>query len=176
MNIPSDPCPEIALLGFLLTESLHGYEIHRRLTQPGGPGAVWYVKRSNVYAMLDRMESADWLTSQAEPADPRPPRKRFTLTDSGHLVFENWLTSPVAHPRELRQTFLLKLYFANLAGDEPTHQLLMAQQALCDQWLSSAPTLDGPFAQIVQSYRLYQIKAACLWLAECLSQNSIKKD
>ena len=176
MPISISPSPEIALLGFLLTESLHGYEIHRRLTQPDGPGVVWHVKRSNLYAMLDRMESAGWVTSQSELADPRPPRKRFTLTDSGRLVFETWLTKPVAHPRELRQTFLLKLYFANLAGAEPTRQLLMAQQALCDQWLSLEPSSAEPFTQIVLSYRLHQIQAARLWLAECLSNISSHKD
>lgn len=159
----------VALLGFLTSESLHGYEIHRRLSSPDAAGMVWHVRRSNLYAMLDKLEAVGWLTSQVEPADPRPPRKRFSITPAGRQIFERWLQTPVLHPRDIRQVFLLKLYFAQRTSPTATRTLVAAQLTRSQQWLTSQLEQREPFAAAVAAYRTHQIRAIHQWLTDLLT-------
>ena len=159
----------VALLGFLVSESMHGYEIHRRLSSPDAAGMVWHVRRSNMYAMLDKLEAVGWLTSQVEPAVPRPPRKRFSITPAGRQIFERWLQTPVLHPRDIRQVFLLKLYFAQRTSPTVTRTLIAEQLAQCQQWLTSQMDQHEPFAAAVAAYRTHQIRAIHQWLTDLLT-------
>jgi DNA-binding PadR family transcriptional regulator len=145
---------EYALLGFLRHGPLHGYEIHRQLSDPAGLGLVWRLKQSQLYALLSKLEDAGYVTAAVEPQAARPPRKVFELTRSGREAFLDWVHSPVLHGREVRLHFLTKLYFAQREGREVAARLIEGQRAVCRGWLA------------VQ-FRVAQIEAMLGWLDEC---------
>ena len=72
----------LALLGFVRRQPRHGYDIYRQLSQAPELRAVWRVKQSRLYALLARLEGAGLLSATSEPADGRPPRKVFRLTEA----------------------------------------------------------------------------------------------
>lgn len=164
---------EYALLGYLQQEPLHGYAIYRRLADPAGLGTVWRLKQSQLYALLDKLEAAGCVTATVEPQAGRPPRKVFRLTRAGRGAFRRWLHSPVATPRQMRQEFLAKLYFARRAGHAAARELIELQRAACREWLAGqtaraeAQRAAQPYAALVSRYRSGQLRAMLAWLDEC---------
>ncbi len=161
---------EYALLGLLQRQPMHGYQLYQELTAPDGLWLIWRIKQGQLYALLAKLEEYGYLTATLQPQDTRPPRKIFQLTASGQAVLHHWLTTPVARPRQMRQEFLAKLFFAQRAGPTATTALFAVQRALCRTWQAqeqtTATTATG-FAQIVALFRLSQVDALLVWLDRC---------
>lgn len=162
---------EHALLGFLQDGPMHAYEMHQQLHQTEALGLVWRIKQSQLYSLLARLEDVGYLTSVTTLQETRPARKMLHLTEVGREAFEQWRTTPVEHGRELRQEFLAKLYFAQLAGDATVRQLVTAQRAVCEKMLASlqarADAAQHPYARLVYQFRHSQLQATAVWLAQC---------
>jgi DNA-binding PadR family transcriptional regulator len=162
---------EHALLGFLLDEPMHAYEMHQQLREAGALGLVWRIKQSQLYALLARLEEAGYLTSVLAPQETRPARKMLHLTPAGRAAFEQWRETPVYHGRDLRQEFLAKLYFAHLAGPATVQKLVAAQRAVNHKTLaalqSRAEAAKSPYTRVVYEFRCSQVKAAFEWLDRC---------
>ena len=109
-------------------------------------GHFWSFPHSQLYAEPERLTRAGYLTQNQESGGRR--RKRYTLTDRGREVLEQWLRVPSPDLYELRDLALLKLF---LGAD--TKQLAEAQlqthkdrlseyEALREQFTDAAP--EGP--------------------------------
>ena len=164
---------EHALLGFLRVAPRHGYEIHRRLSDPTGTGQVWRLKQSQLYALLAKLEDEGYIASTLQAQDARPTRRVFRLTKAGRETFLAWAQSPVTHGRELRLDFLVKFYFAQREGARVATTLIAAQRAACQEWLaaqrarSKALRRDRSYAWLVTQFRVGQINAMLAWLDTC---------
>ncbi len=164
---------EYALLGFLLEQPLHGYEIHHRLQDAQALGLVWHVKQAHLYALLERLEAAGLLVGELVPQDSRPPRRLLRLTDAGREAFQTWLHTPVAHGRDLRIPFLAKLFWAQRNGPASAATIIARQRDACETWLHDLQTeLDAvqhttPFAALVVQFRIGQTQAMLHWLDTC---------
>jgi DNA-binding PadR family transcriptional regulator len=164
---------ELGLLGFLRRQPRHGYAIHQELADPAGLGPVWQIKLSQLYALLEKLEEAGYLTSSTSPQENRPPRKLFHLTPEGEDAFLSWLRKPVRHGRSLRLEFLVKLYFARLEGADVAARLLAAQREQGREWLAmeqriaGAETVGKRYSRLVHQFRIGQIEAMLAWLDYC---------
>lgn len=128
---------EYALLGFIQSEPTHAYEIHQRLEQTEMLGLVWRLKQHQLYALLERLEGEGYVAATVEPQDNRPPRRMLHLTPSGAAAFRQWLTTPVAHGRDLRQEFMAKLYFARASSAGMVTTLIAQQRKVCQQQIAA---------------------------------------
>lgn len=72
---------ELAILGFLYEQPLHGYELKRRVAQL--TGHVRPIADGTLYPAIKRLEKAGWLTRQTEPGTRAAPRHVLTLTTEG---------------------------------------------------------------------------------------------
>lgn len=164
---------EHALLGFLRQSPMHGYEIHQRMSDANGLGAVWRVKQSHLYALLTRLEKEGLVQSTVEPQGVHPPRKVFRLTVTGEEAFLEWVQSGVAHGRDLRLDFLVKFYFAQMEGVDVALRLVAQQRTICQNWLTRQQAVaaslgdDQSFERLVNQFRVGQIEAMLLWLDSC---------
>jgi PadR family transcriptional regulator, regulatory protein AphA len=162
---------EHALLGFLLDDPIHAYEMHQQLHQAEALGLVWRIKQSQLYALLSRLEEVGYLTMVTAPQETRPARKMLHLTPAGRAAFEMWRVTPVHHGRELRQEFLAKLYFAQLAGPSFVKQLIEAQRTVSHTMMAAlqarADAAKQPYARLVYEFRHSQVKASFEWLDRC---------
>src|SRR5262245_7706992 len=118
---------EYALLGFLRQQPRHGYEIYQQLSDPNGLWLTWRMKQSQLYALLAKLEEEGFIEATLQLQESRPPRKVFQLTETGDAAFLAWVNSPVAHPRQMRLEFLVKLYFARREGDAVALHLVEQQ-------------------------------------------------
>lgn len=172
---------ELALLGFLRREPMHGYELYQHLSAASGLWAVWRVKQSQLYALLGKLEKMGYIEATLEPQDARPPRKVYALTETGRAVFAEWLVAPVRRARHMRMEFLAKLYFARLDGVETATALIEQQRCVCQGWRTAVHAGQMPMPEratraeqsyicMVKTFRLHQIEALLDWLETCQQQ------
>jgi PadR family transcriptional regulator, regulatory protein AphA len=165
---------ETALLGFLRGGPIHGYEIYQTLINTPELGLIWRIKQSRLYAMLDRLDHAGCLETTLIHQENRPPRKMLQLSPTGLAVYRAWLVEPVAQPRDMRLTFMLKLYFAIQEGDYVIDHLLDGQIKKCEEWLAAqraaitpSTTKSVSLSHLVNGFREGQIQAMKSWLESC---------
>ena len=169
---PSIPLThEYILLGLLHQRPMHGYDLHKEIASREGIAVIWSVKQSQLYALLDKLESQGLLTSTLVPGEAHPSRKEFQPTEAGQKVLDTWMHNPVRHPREMRQDFLARLYFASQTSPQAAAHLIHQQQAVCRDWLhglqQQAQDLgeDRYYEQIVYDFRATQITGMLEWLS-----------
>lgn len=164
---------EYILLGFAAQGPVHGYVLHKQIRSTGGISSIWHVKQSQLYALLDKLESMGYLQAAAAPGVTAAPRKEYSLTTTGRQAFEAWIISPVSHARQMRQEFLARLYFARQAGPDTAKKLIEAQYAAASGWHRALQTRlhdessAQNFQRTVNEYRLNQIEAILKWLEQC---------
>jgi DNA-binding PadR family transcriptional regulator len=149
---------ELAILGLLQEQPLHGYELKKRLGETLGP--LWGVSFGSLYPALRRLERTGAIESlQPEEATgavtptgslagdlaaarvrrrPRPSRrtrKAYRVTDAGRTVFADLLTAPDADDE---RSFALKLSFARYLAPADRLALLERRRSDLTQRLSRA--------------------------------------
>ena len=167
---------DISLLGFLSLEPMHGYELHRQVSDLSGFGIVWNIKIGKLYAMLNRLEKAGYIKSIFSKEGNRPTRNEFSITTLGKKKYTSWLSTPVNRGREFRIIFLLKLFFSMKIGIESANNLITNQIETCNSWLTERKLeieeiiekrTEIEFASIVKMYRQIQIEGYLSWLDWC---------
>jgi DNA-binding PadR family transcriptional regulator len=158
---------EYALLGLVRRAPIHGYNLLQELSGPDGLSEIWEIKISQVYAFLNKLEDQGYLTSQRLQEGDYPARRLYTITPVGETAFQLWMGSPVPTARDLRQLFMLKLYFAGEVKPEVIHKLISDQIDLCHKWLDSLErerSRAAGWRQKVFAYRIELVRASLLWL------------
>lgn len=162
---------EYILLGLLHQKPMHGYELHKEISSREGIALIWAIKQSRLYALLDKLESQGMLASTLVPGEAHPMRKEFRLTEAGQQAFQAWIQSPVHHPREIRQDFLARLYFASQISPRSVTHLIQQQQAICREWLEGLKQRElqlregQDYERIVYDFRATQITGMLEWLS-----------
>jgi DNA-binding PadR family transcriptional regulator len=169
---PSIPLThEYILLGLLHTHPMHGYDLYKEIVSQEGIAVIWSVKQSRLYTLLDKLETQGLLASTLVLGEAHPSRKEFKLTEAGQQAFDAWIRNPVRHPREMRQDFLARLYFAAQTSPEAAAHLIQQQQSTCRDWLQGLQERtqelgeERYFERIVYEFRATQITGMLAWLS-----------
>ena len=175
---------DISLLGFLVEKPLHGYELHREVTDLKGFGIVWKLKIGKLYTMLNKLHSANLVTTTSYREGNRPIRNEYYITANGEKTFREWLKKPVQHGRDFRNSFLLKLFFSLKQSKLDALNLITAQQQECVKWQrhfseklinqKNAKESSTNFEEFVHRYRWTQVEAFLKWL-DWISEKIIRE-
>ncbi len=181
---------EHAILGLLsLAEaegSGYGYDLARHFAEGQPLAEVLRLEPGMLYHHLKKLDRAGWVLAEIEPAGTRPPRRVYRITDDGRRQLDRWMSEPVAHTREIRLEFLVKLYFARRLDAARTSVLLTEQRETLERIAASLrdqiqtlddgtrgdvlpdqldTVTDATFTRLVLELRLAQTEAAMAWLA-----------
>ena len=161
--------PQPALLGLLVSEPKHGYELYQEFSRE--LGRVWRVGQSQLYAQLKLLEEGGLVSVRVEEQPSRPARKIFSLTPEGRAVFEEWVHQPTPYLRRIRVEFLARLYFFQRLSLAGLDQLVARQKGVCREQIERfdrmmADTAE-PFAHLVLEFRRGQLEAVVRWLDRC---------
>jgi PadR family transcriptional regulator AphA len=169
---------EHALLGLLALAggTAHGYDLARQFRRGQPLGEVIRLEPAMLYKHLKKLATLDWLNMTVEEQQLRPPRQMCHLTPAGEAELRRWLSEPVAHTREVRLEFLVKLYFARQLDPALATRLAEEQRSVMSQLAESltaqlaelpaaGETDDATFRRLVLELRLQQTHAAADWLA-----------
>ena len=153
---------ELAVLGLLAEQPLHGYELKKRLSETLGP--LWGISFGSLYPALRRLERSGAIeaTETQEPSrrrqpsrpdrstvtSPRPAcarralpgrrtRKAYRITDTGRTLFAELLTDDSTDDE---RTFALKLSFCRYLDAADRLALLERRRnQLTDRLSKAAP-------------------------------------
>lgn len=164
--------PEYALLGLLTQQPAHGYELYQRLVSE--LGHVWHISLSQVYNILNRLESRGLIAGDVQRQARLPARRCFQLTDAGRERFNAWLLAPTGSSvRAIRVEFITRLYFAQaldraLAGQLLESQIDAVQASLTRlQGVLTTLPVEQPFNRLGLDLRVRQLTSILDWLDEC---------
>ncbi|GAA1965915.1 PadR family transcriptional regulator [Kitasatospora viridis] len=167
---------ELAILGYLYDQPLHGYELRRRVAQL--TGHVRPISDGTLYPAIKRLEQAGWLGRQTEPGTRAAPRHVLTLTEPGRaelrrrlreaegtaLTDENHWFTVLAFLRHLtapaEQAAVLRRRLAFLS--EPSSFFHQGERPL------GAEELDDPFRRGVLLIARATSETELAWLADTL--------
>jgi PadR family transcriptional regulator AphA len=162
--------PQPVLLGLLMSEPKHGYELHQEFNRE--LGRVWQIGLSQLYAQLKQLEEAGLVTAQTEPQPNRPPRKIYRLTPEGGEVCVDWLYQPTPYLRRIRVEFLARLYFFRKLSLPGLEHLIAGQKEECQSQIGRfdrlAAETEDAFRRCVLEFRRGQLEAVVQWLDRCL--------
>jgi DNA-binding PadR family transcriptional regulator len=162
--------PQPVLLGLLVPQPKHGYELHQEFSRE--LGWVWQLGLSQLYAQLRQLEEAGLVEAHTELQANRPARKVYHLTDQGRDLFLEWVRQPTPYLRHIRVEFLARLYFFRRLALEGLDELVRQQKAVCqaqvERFERLAAETGDEFRRCVLEFRRGQLEAVAGWLDHCL--------
>ena len=103
------------ILGLLSKAPMAGYDIKKAFE--GEIGDFWYSNHSQIYPELSRMEQDRLISGHEEIVGSKLTKKKYTITDSGRTVFNQWLSESLNALPPTRDEFAMKVYFMDSAQD-----------------------------------------------------------
>ncbi|MGO9569100.1 MAG: PadR family transcriptional regulator [Desulfomonilaceae bacterium] len=163
---------EYPVLGILSLGEAHGYDICLRLRK--GIGSIWRLGKSQVYALLGRLEREGLVAHERVGQENLPARNIFSITPMGEEVFRKWVITPINHVRDMRLELLTKLWFARQVDPDHERTLIEQQLAVCREKVKRLEALKASCSTEIESrsigFRLTVVHATVSWLEELLVQ------
>ncbi len=168
-----------AMLGILAENDLHGYELKTSFDDKVGD--FWSLNYGQIYSTLDRLEKEDLVTHDRQTQERRPDRKIYSITPKGRKDLEEWLSSPVAKVRALRDEFFIKLVFMDKRNPAPVLELIEKQKALYLKQMNrlthqkvslkkQSKKHDSLTTELLMDAGLFHAEADIKWLTLCESK------
>jgi DNA-binding PadR family transcriptional regulator len=186
---------ELAVLGLLAEQPLHGYELKKRLSETLGP--LWGISFGSLYPALRRLEKSGAIEA-AEPADAAPAsfvatgslkgdlaaararirprtglrtRKAYRVTPAGEEQFGDLLTDETADDE---RTFALKLSFCRHLGAADRLAFLERRRAQLTQRLAksrrSPVRSTDRYTRSLLEHRTQSTQHDLAWIEELIAQ------
>ncbi len=164
---------ELATLGLLQREPLHGYRLKQQLELfIGGCISVNY---GAIYPLLKRLEERQAIATLAEEAgEAGPSRKVYAITLRGR---DRWRQEMLEYPHEswvnARSRFMVKFFFFSyLESAERAklleHRIMVCRLRLESQEVELAP--DDPYRAAIKQRFIAVLQDEIQWLSEQLAR------
>ncbi|MEO5899756.1 MAG: PadR family transcriptional regulator [Ilumatobacteraceae bacterium] len=157
---------EWACLGILYGAPSHGFAIAARLKPEGDIGRVWSMSRPLTYRSLEQLADREYIHAVGEePGIAGGNRTILAATRAGRAQLRKWLTTPVAHMRDLRSELLLKLVIADACGIDISSMLVRQREIIERRAEVLATQVDvAAGADVVAMWRAESSSAALRFL------------
>src|SRR5829696_10358950 len=121
---PAATRTELAVLGLLAwSGESSGYELHKLAGR--SVGFIWAPARSELYAVLKRLDAAGLVSGRHVVQPDRPDKRIFSLTGAGMATLSGWLDRVEPIEPEDREGVLLKLFFGAFGDPEAGRRQLL---------------------------------------------------
>lgn len=164
--------PDEVLLGLVKFEPAHGYELLERFRSPEHLGRIWTMSTSQLYAVLQRLETEGLISGESVQVPDAPTRTLYSVTESGLQQLENWLynTQPSTSIHRIRVMFLSRLYIARLLGLS-FEAIINNQRKVCEakyeDLLAERQLIQPGVEALTLDFVVGQLEAAIDWLDHC---------
>ncbi|MFK7828451.1 MAG: PadR family transcriptional regulator [Congregibacter sp.] len=93
----------------LLEDQLSGYDLARSFDK--SLGFFWHASHQQIYRELRKLSELEWVSHHAEAQQARPDRILYSLTATGEVALQDWVTEPDRmRLQETKDEFYIKLY------------------------------------------------------------------
>jgi DNA-binding PadR family transcriptional regulator len=167
---------ETVILAILSETDRYGYEIDKILTQrqirPWGDIAV-----SSIYAVLRRLHRKGLVESREVSQSGRPPRKLYSISDSGRVVLESNIFESILDEERLIGRFEIVLLVWPMLFSENRNELLSSYMALLrtreEFYRQEAGQTINPISAALFERPLRTVMAEIGWLKEFAQKNGV---
>ncbi|MEI0740157.1 PadR family transcriptional regulator [Paenibacillus sp. JTLBN-2024] len=113
---------ELLVLGLLMTQSQHGYQINDFIER--NLGQVSDMKKATAYAILKRLDKQGCVNVTVEQEGNRPPRQIYSITEEGKTRFFQLLRASLVHAENTTPDGNIGLMFIDHLSREDAIELL----------------------------------------------------
>ena len=160
---------ELAALGLLQQQPLHGYRLKQQLEQ--FMSSCISVNYGAIYPLLKRLEYRGEIVTQVEEAGQGgPSRKIYQITLQGR---DRWKQEMMMHPHEswvnARSRFRIKFFFFSHLEPELRSKLIEHRLMVCKLRLESqiaAPLADDFYQAVSQKRAIALLEDEIQWLSQ----------
>jgi DNA-binding PadR family transcriptional regulator len=143
---------ELAILGLLKEEPMHGYQLSRELGD--SLGGFWRVSYGSLYPTLRRLERDGAVVAEVDPAGRGRRKTTYRITDEGERLFLT-LLQETPHDNTTEDTrFRVRLAFFRYLPPETRIRLLERRRAALEDRLSTIKGSLSSTRQRVDTYTL----------------------
>lgn len=163
---------ELATLGLLQKESLHGYKLKQQLEKfISGCISVNY---GAIYPLLKRLEEKKYLTLSLSEGEAGGNKKIYAITEKGKTRFqEKMLECPKESWVNARSRFMIKFVFFSHVSQEQRIELIKGRLATCQTRLEEQkcqPQPDDYYLAAACHRYLAVIEDEINWLTQQLNK------
>lgn len=169
---------ELSILGFLCDESLHGYELRKRVAAL--TGHVKPIADGTLYPAIKKMEASGLLTRELRSGLAAAPRHMLTLTAKGREHLNDRLSNPDdAFITDENRWFVLLAFLRHLKDPDAQAAVLNRRLTFLTQPASffydgdrplRAADFDDPFRKGLMTIATATSRTELKWLRETLAE------
>ncbi len=159
-----------AILGILSDGPMTGYEIKhffRNVIKH-----FWSVSDGQLYPTLKKMNKEEIISLQVVQQDSTANKHVYSITEKGRQQFEKWLREPVTKFEELKEPFVIKVFFFSKLPREDIlghlrsqlelhHRILEEFRGIRDTYEDRVTAFQGLIGDVGVLY----VEVRILWLA-----------
>lgn len=167
----TQPTPDETLLGLLMAEPQHGYQLLETFQDENALGRVWKLSTSQLYAVLKRLQTQGFITGVEAYSDDAPTRTVYHITKAGKAYVMAWLEEDAPSPsvRRVRVEYLSRLYVARLLNLS-VRNIVHHQKAACEakhlQLIAQRQGSENTIGSLSLELEIAQLEAILGWITQ----------
>lgn len=134
-----------ALLGFLLKQSMTGYDLERWIRV--SIDYFWPAQLSQIYRTLRQLEEEGLVKSEIAPQESRPDRRVYSATPAALVDMLKWLNELVTERDAIRVPFLVRFF---LSGSRSADALITQLRVLRQVYQQHGEHYQGEILENLQ--------------------------
>jgi DNA-binding PadR family transcriptional regulator len=162
-----------AMLGLLDDGPMTGYEIKQSFRKV--IRHFWSVSDGQLYPTLKKMHKDGLVSLEVVEQKGTANKNVYSITDKGRERFDQWVREPVVKFEELKEPFVLKVFFFSKLSKEEILFHLHAQQELHARILEEVRGVRDAYEEGVTPYQrmigyagILYVEVRLLWLARMI--------
>lgn len=159
-----------AILGLLVEQPRHGYELRAAFEALAGGEMIWRVNPAQIYTTLARLEEAGLVAQEGIMQDGGPEKHIYRLTPKGRDELARWFSQAVIDEHHHDEFYVKLMLSLTLDGVSP-YQVIQAQRRQLFQALHDLTALrngSDPQRELAQIFLLdksiMHLEADLRWL------------
>jgi DNA-binding PadR family transcriptional regulator len=116
-----------ALLGLLVQQPRHGYELRAAFEALAGGEENWNVKPAQVYTTLARLREGGLVIEESVEKAAGPEKRVYAVTQAGRDGLQAWFATPVSN-EHVRDEVFIKLMLSMAEGESRTRSVIQIQR------------------------------------------------
>lgn len=162
-----------AMLGLLDDGPMTGYEIKQFFRNV--IRHFWSVSDGQLYPTLKKMHEDGLVSLKVIQQKGTANKHVYSITEKGRRRFSHWIREPVTKFEELKEPFVLKVFFFSKLSREEVLTHLLTQRELCARILEEIRGVRdryeeavGPYQRLIGYAGILYVEVRLLWLARMI--------
>jgi PadR family transcriptional regulator AphA len=151
-----------AVLGLLYDAPKSGYEIKRFYSET--IRNFWNVSDGQLYPTLRRMHGEGLISREVVPKENTANKHVYSITETGRKEFLGWLAKPILKFQEMKEPFVMQMFFFDKLSKAGVAKHLEAQLAMQDHLMQEFQEVEQSYWDQLTPYQKLIAEAAMIFM------------